>query len=69
VAELVDAKANSYVEASLNNTFPDSWLALAAGIKAYRFESCPDCKIKKYENKKLECKYLEIERIFIFISL
>ena len=39
---MVDAKANSYVEASLNNTFPGSWLALAAGTKAYRFESCPD---------------------------
>ena len=46
VAELVDAKANSYVEASLNNTFPGSWLALAAGTKAYRFESCPDYKTK-----------------------
>jgi hypothetical protein len=30
------------MEASLNNTFLDSWLALAAGIKAYRFKSCPD---------------------------
>jgi hypothetical protein len=39
---MVDAKANSYVEASLNNTIPGSWLALAAGTKAYRFESCPD---------------------------
>ena len=39
---MVDAKANSYVEASLNNTFPGSWLALVAGTKAYRFESCPD---------------------------
>ncbi len=39
---MVDAKANSYVEASLNNTIPGSWLALVAGTKAYRFESCPD---------------------------
>ena len=39
---MVDAKANSYAEASLNNTIPGSWLTLVAGTKAYRFESCPD---------------------------
>ncbi len=43
---MVDAKANSYVEASLNNTIPGSWLALVAGTKAYRFESCPDYRTK-----------------------
>ena len=55
MAELVNAKANSYVEASLNKTFLSSWFALAAGTRAYRFESCPD--YKKNKDMKIECMW------------